>query len=60
MLNAQYPMWVLVAYRMLLVSNSRIAPEIGRLELFPNPGQPVVAETVEVDAVLPVDPVEAR
>src|SRR4029450_8474824 len=26
LLNAQYPMWVLVAYRMLLVSNSRAAP----------------------------------
>ena len=26
LLNAQYPMWVLVAYRMLLVSNSRRAP----------------------------------
>src|SRR5207344_2638013 len=34
--------------------------QIGRFELFANAGEPVVAEAPEVDAVLPVDPMEAR
>jgi hypothetical protein len=34
--------------------------EIGRFELFANASEPVVAEASEVDAVLPVDPMQAR
>jgi len=33
--------------------------KIGRLELFANASEPVIAEALEVDAVLPVDPVQA-